>query len=805
MLRAALAYTRAGIPVFPLQPRGKLPLISKRQGGRGFYDATTEEAQIGVWWGKWAQANIGAPTGSASGYYVLDMDPRHEGEKSLNALLSEYGRASWPHADDERNTAFTGGGGRHYLFRSPVEIPTRNNLAPGLDFRGEGAYIVVAPSLHQSGERYEWCQGIPDPADLSPIPDWLVDLVMAAREPESLDVDVAAFHNPLPNRVTGDAGEYWLSRALVRSGDGTGDDTGWWLAVQLLVNGVADPHGVLLQYATAATRNPHDPFDERSVARWLASARSSKIVQRGEPARSQTARSNVTPIRRRAQDVEEDEDEQGNEPAEPAPTSSEHRTDLGNARRFVTRHGRNVRYVASWGAWLIWDGMRWRRDDTDEAMRKAKETVGGIYAEAGNAEDENERRELAKWAMRSEGEARLRAMLALAESEPEVAIAAEQLDAKRWLLNCRNGMVDLRTGRLLPHDRAALCSKLANVCYDSAATCDTWDRFLDTVFAGDAELIAYVQRAVGYALTCEVSEQCVFVLHGTGANGKTTFIEALTRVLGDYAMTTPTETLMVKNGQTIPSDVARLVGARFVAASESGDGRRLDEELVKRISGGDRMSARFMHRDWFDFWPTFKLFLAVNHKPTIRGTDNGIWRRIQLWPFSVTISKPDKQLPKKLLAEASGILAWAVRGCLEWQRQGLNPPVTVLAATQEYRADMDVFGRFLDECCVRKPTAIAHARALKAAYDAWCEETGEYKQSQHRLGKYLDEQGFKKGRDGRGATIWIGFGITLSEPSEPSEGLFGISHTDLPSRGEIIKKGSEPSEGSEIIYEETDE
>jgi putative DNA primase/helicase len=234
-------------------------------------------------------------------------------------------------------------------------------------------------------------------------------------------------------------------------------------------------------------------------------------------------------------------------------------------------------------------------------------------------------------------------------------------------------------------------------------------------------------------------------------------------------MTTPTDTLMVKNGQSIPGDVARLMGARFVSASESGDGRRLDEELIKRISGGDRMSARFLHHDWFEFYPVLKLWLAANHKPTIRGTDHGIWRRIHLIPFTVTFppSKQDRKLMSKLHAEASGILAWAVRGCLEWQRSGLQPPQVVQDATEEYRTEMDTFGTFLAECCVLQRGAQMTNKALRQAYHEWCDENAEREQPQTRLSQTLQDRGIEKGRDHKGATIWYGVGL-LTEPTQES-------------------------------------
>ncbi|HLZ24738.1 MAG TPA: phage/plasmid primase, P4 family [Ktedonobacterales bacterium] len=805
----ALHYAARGLPVFPLRPRDKTPAISKAQGGHGFHDATTNEPVIRAWWKLRPHANIGIPTGAASGWVILDIDPRHGG--SLEDLQARL-RDRWPAQRSfslTTQTARTGGGGWHLVFRHPgagIIVPCvkpfqRLSAAgqlvadPAYDIKGDGGYIVAPPSVHPNGPRYTWLDRTP----IADMPEWLIALLTPPDLPAPASSPAAdeTYDNALTTSGT-TSGDYWLRKALARTGDGVGDTTGYWLAQQLLVNGIADARSLMIAYAHQATRNPADPFDEESVDRWLESAAGSALVRRGEPARPPRPRGKVVALHSHMHDYSQSardysqsardfppssahsheeqttaesaeiaQEEQ--ESQEPPAGAEEHHTDLGNARRMVRQNGPNLRYVASWGQWLVWDGMRFRRDTTDAAVRMAKNTVVAVYAEAARLDDEHDRKELARWAMRSEAEPRLRAMLTLAQSEPGIAIASEHLDRDGWLLNARNGMVDLRRGTLRPHERKALCTKLADTDFDDRAGCPSWDAFLTRIFAGDEDMIGYVQRAVGYALTAETHEQVVFVLYGAGANGKSTFEDVLGRILGDYAMTTPMETFQTKQGQTIPSDVARLMGARFVAASESADGRRLDEELIKRISGGDRMSARFMHKDWFEFYPVLKLFLAVNHKPTIRGTDHGIWRRIQLWPFTVTIPKEeqDPDLKRKLLAEAPGILAWAVRGCLEWQRRGLAPPPGVINATVEYRAEMDVIGRFVEDRCIRNSERVASAKALYDAYTTWCESNGERAQSQTLFGRYLrDQDGIHKAKNAASLVIWRGIGLVESASRE---------------------------------------
>jgi putative DNA primase/helicase len=477
------------------------------------------------------------------------------------------------------------------------------------------------------------------------------------------------------------------------------------------------------------------------------------------------------------------------------------RTDLGNSERFIIRHGADVRYCYAFGAWLVFTGARWERDDGGKVHRLAKATVRNIYQEAAEAEDEQERKALAQHATRSEAEARIRAMLELAK--PEEPVSPEDLDARPWLLNVQNGTIDLRTGSLQPHRREDLITKLAPVAYDPNATAPTFMAFLERVLP-DEELRAFLQRAVGYSATGDTSEQCMFINHGGGANGKTTWQEIIAAALGDYAMRAPTEMLLAKPAGGIPNDVARLKGARFVAASETEEGRRLAESRVKDLTGQDTITARYMRAEWFDFRPTHKLYLSTNHKPEIRGTDAAIWRRIRLVPWSVTIppEEQDKKLPAKLRAELPGILAWIVQGCLEWQRIGLQPPEEVRRATGRYRAEMDVLAAFIDEECNVVDHARATAKALYGAYKAWCEDNGERPESQRRFGSRLKERGFESGRmttgARKGAVEWYGIGLSGGPEGSPPEDRFTERKTSKSPTNEHTANGSGEQSDPEI-------
>jgi putative DNA primase/helicase len=383
--------------------------------------------------------------------------------------------------------------------------------------------------------------------------------------------------------------------------------------------------------------------------------------------------------------------------------------------------------------------------------------VRSIYKEAADCDDFDERHAIAEHAKRSEKVERVMAIEKLARSM--VPIVPEMLDTDPWLLNVDNGTLDLRTGQLRPHRREDRITKLAPVAYDPLATCPQWEAFLDCIFDKNKNLIDFVQRLFGYSLTGEVSEQALVFLYGTGANGKSTFLLVLQALLGEYAEQAAPELLLQKKGDSHPTEVADLFGRRVAVSTEVEAGRSWSEVQIKQLTGGDRIKARFMRKDFFEFQPTHKLFVAANHKPRVRGTDNGIWRRIRLIPFCVTIPEHarDKNLVKKLQAELPGILAWAVRGCLAWQKDGLGEPAEVKAATEAYREEMDALGEFFDDCCIVGPKVEAKAQDLYGAYVKWCETNGERPMGQRSFGMALRERGFKDRKSG--VKVWVGVGL----------------------------------------------
>lgn len=432
-------------------------------------------------------------------------------------------------------------------------------------------------------------------------------------------------------------------------------------------------------------------------------------------------------------------------------------TDLGNARRLVTDHGPNLRYAPQLGHWLHWDGTRWAEDLTGDVHRRAKGTVDSLLTQIASTTGDERKRLTRHW-LASQGAARLAAMVTLAATEPDVPVTIDALDTDPFALNVTNGTVDLRTGRLALHRCGDLHTKLAPVTYDEAATCPRWDRFLTEVFDGDADLIAFTRRLVGYTLTGDVSEHVLPFAHGGGANGKTTLFGTIQRLLGDYAVQLDPHILMDTGHDQHPTGLTDLRGARMAATVETEAGRRLAEVLVKQLTGGDPIRARRMRCDFFQFAPTHKLWLAGNHLPTIVGNDHAIWRRILLIPFNVIFDgdRCDRALPHRLADEMPGILAWAVGGCLEWQKNGLGVPDAVRRTTGAYRAGEDHVGRFLADCAEIDPTASITAGELRDVYDRWCAQIGERPWSAKAVGQQLTARGFDRVKVGH-AWTWIGF------------------------------------------------
>ena len=427
------------------------------------------------------------------------------------------------------------------------------------------------------------------------------------------------------------------------------------------------------------------------------------------------------------------------------------------ALSFTRRYHRDWRYVAGWGKWLVWDGQRWRTEDTLAATDLIRSVCRQTALRADNP----------RVATKLASAGTVSGVERLARADRRHAATTDEWDADPWLLNTQGGVLDLKTGRMRPHERTDRMTKITTAT--PGGDCQTWRQFIDEVTGGDKELEFYLQRMVGYALTGSTQEHALFFLYGTGANGKSVFVNTLATILGDYATNAPMDTFMETRTDRHPTDMAGLRGARFVAAIETEQSKRWAESKLKNLTGGDKISARFMRQDFFEFFPQFKLFVAGNHKPAIRNIDEAMKRRLHLIPFTITVppERRDKNLQQKLLAERDGILAWAVQGCLDWQRHGrLKPPQRVVDATEEYFEAEDALGRWLDERCVRETCAKSLTAELFNDWKQWAEAAGEFVGAQRRFSDQLITRGLEKWRNGMGVRGFQGIG--LKHPSIPA-------------------------------------
>lgn len=706
MLKAAQWYAhKLHWHVFPLRPREKVPL----EAG-GFYTASTDPAVIRAWWARWPDANIGIACG-ASGLVVVDVDAKDgaPGLESWRELRGELGASI-----DEAVTCETPTGGMHIYYAATTRA-IRNSasmLAPGIDIRGEGGYVLAPPSIHPNGGAYEWAMGFgPHEHAVDPIPDSIADKL---RGGEARPAPSSA---PIEGMIT-----LGQRNATLAS-----------LAGTMRRRGMSpDAINAALQAENVTTCSPQ--LDEAEVARIAQS------VARYDPT--------VDP---------------------------EHLTDMGNARRLVAVAGNELRYVPQWG-WLAWDGRRWARDASGAAMRLARDAVEAIYIEAGSCEDEKARKAIESWARASEGLARLKAMLELGQSELELVANAADFDRDPLLLNCLNGIIDLRTGALLDHDRAHMISKLAPVVYDPDATHPVWTRYLDMATQGNAEFANYLQRACGYSLTGLTDEEAVFLLLGDGRTGKTTLAEGMLAILGEYAIKVAFDTFLERPRSAVGQareDIARMVGARLAVACEAADNQRLNEVMLKELTGGDRVTARFLYRDSFTFTPQVKVWLASNHAPRVRDDDNAIWRRLRRLPFEhvIPLEQQDENVKKSIMdPEQAGraLLAWAVKGCLSWQQLRLGLPGIIESKTAELRDSFDPLSEFFGDCCIFGPNYEVEARTLRETYESWAKESGINRLVGNRdWGQRITTKGCERSvvrRGGSTVRLWFGIGLVMALP-----------------------------------------
>jgi putative DNA primase/helicase len=738
---AAQQLAAAGWKVFPLKPGTKLPAIKEWPTL-----ATSDPATVAHWWKHWPDANVALLTGHL-GVMVLDVDCKDGalGFDSLQRLQAEHGPLP------ATLTARTASGGLHLYASSSESIRnSASKVGPGLDLRGHGGFVVAPPSLI-GGRAYTW-------ESLEPIaaaPAWLVQLALAAAP-----VSAAATSEPVEVEVTDELLADLRSALQVLDAS----DRDVWISCAGALRCLGDA-GFAIWLDWSQTSDKYQDGDEATFytvgadrtgyAAVLAKAQAAGWINpRSTLARAAGIFGNGTPATVTG------------EPIEAAFDPCSH---VSNGQRIVQHFGDRLLYVVGIG-WHVWKD-RWTPDDLGakrivqglgKVIANEAAALGSWVADAPDYVSRDDREAIQKkrwkWAGQSEQEGHLESSLRLASTM--LSCAAGDMDADPMLLGLPGGVLDLNTCTMRPYERADRISRAAGCNFDPDATAPTWERFIADVTGGDVELAAYLQRLAGYMLSGHRREHVLPVLFGAGANGKSTWVSTLQAMLGDYASAAPAGLLIQSSNGQHASATAALFGRRLVVVSETGEFGKLQEEQTKALTGGDRITARRLYQEPFEFTPTHLLVVMTNHKPRIAGTDEGIWRRLRLIPFTIVIppERRDQTLPDKLLAELPGVLAWAVRGFQAYRRDGLGLPAAVSAATAEYRDASDQIGAWIADCCDVDAKATSSATELYASYSAWCTTGNERPRSQRDVGMRLRERGFERERGAAGMR-WHGLKV----------------------------------------------
>lgn len=815
MIEWALRYIKLGWAVIPL--KGKLPLVE-----HGSKDATLNEGQARFWWNKWPEANIGIATGQR--FFVIDVDVKKGGEDSWDMLRSQYG-AVLPETIEQ----VTGTGGRHILYLLP-DFPVRNSeskLAPGIDVRGSGGYIVACPSIHpETKRRYDW-DGTAELEDqkIAEAPQWLLRLIVeaerrkpaaeAAKTPEAISegsrndtlfragsrlrrfgwsveeifaslrvINVGRCKPPLPDSevrtIAESAARYKpdVKASVFGAGQATESET----PNEEVPLGQAD-----VEAAVDAAIEKNDLLGAVQLAEHIAKVSpAARILIRTKLKQKFGAQFPAGEFDRALKQILSGDSAKvvvmpppPSEPGNTVPMGPDlvgyPLTDSGNGERIVRLFGEDLRYCIEMQKWLVWDGLRWAVDDRQMATQKVKQMARLLLAQATGFEKAE------KWARASESQAGIVAALKRAATEKGMPIAAAELDQHAYLLNCLNGVVDLRTGELLPHDRGYLITKLCHVKYEPEAKCNRFLKFLHWAMGDNPEaeltaqsvrLIGFLQRAFGYSLTADVSEKAAFVFWGPkGNNGKTTLLTLFRTLLSEYSAQISIDTLMTTRTQdaALRADLADLRGSRLVTTSEVEKEHRLSEGKLKYITAGmGAIKSCRKYENPIEFFATHKLFMDCNHRPEVRGTDDAIWRRLKPVPFDVSIEESDpefdKKLLEKLLAEGAGILAWAVRGCRSWMKEGLGDPPEITQANAAWREHDDPLKEFLEDCCEVGADRWVRNSDLSGAYAWWCKQNRErFPLGRASFHDRVQSKGFKESRSRRAndkqMRTWEGIGV----------------------------------------------
>jgi putative DNA primase/helicase len=700
MLEAALSYAVAqGWHVFPVKERSKHPMISDWPNA-----ASTDPEQIMERWTERPKANIGVVTGRVSGIFILDED-------AAKVVGGVDGKATIRELEEKNTilpatpTALTGGGGQQRVFAYPDNIEIKNRVAfvPGVDIRGDKGYAVVPPSTHPSGRPYEWLPGLA-PEDIKPAecPQWLLKLVTGTSSGTEAQENASV-----------------KQKTTIRKG--ARNDSLYRLAGRLRRNGLTrlEIETVLLRVNTEECSPPLPQDEVKKIAESITRHAPGEVVN------------------------------------SPFPYNM---TETGNAELLADMLKDDFIWVPERKTWMQWNGKYWQETIRGEIIQAAIKCFRDARNKALTIEDERQKTKVENWLLRSEGKRNIDSAIALMMSYPGITKSASELDNNDMLLNVLNGTVDLFTGKLKAHDKSDWITKCCNAEFLPESKSEVWERFLSEIFLDNHEAIRYIQKLMGYCLTGRISEEELYIFKGGGRNGKTKLVETIKYIIAGYAVTSSPDALLAKEGKELERHVARFAGARLILMSEPDTGKRLSDNAVKSLTGGDTNVARFIYGREFEFQMKGKIIMLTNHEVKVIGSDHGLWSRLVTIPFLYTVpeEKIDKHLQEKLIKEASGILSWCVEGCLLWQREGLRPTDKMRESKEEYRRNQDVIELFIEEHCVVNNSAREPLQYVYQRFCKWVMITGERSISNRELSKRLQEKGFYVKRSTGGVRFCFG-------------------------------------------------
>jgi P4 family phage/plasmid primase-like protien len=696
----------------------------------GFKDASSDINVINGWIKRFPKANWAVRTGPENGIAVIDIDPRNGGYDSFHSLQDARG----PMPETLRSA--TGGGGRHLFYATPpgYVIPSRKPW-PGIEFKADGGYVILPESNHVSGMRYHWLNW--EVQGITPLPPDIAKIMMNGAASNGVAgsgtvggdlAETVEILNGLPQGERDDGLFRWACRLRRQVGDGGRR------IVELAVLDVASkcsppfPPDVAMRKVEQAWQQDHDD----SFVDW----------QMGDSW----------------------------EPGEPTQDHPIHPlTDLGNAYRFYDAFGNDVLFVQGWG-WLAWTQLGWQKDSQGVAPGLTHQLSGLILTDAKKIEQQGADIKTitmhTNWARRSQSAATMNNALHVAMDIPQMRRSVEQFDSIDHEICCLNGIVDLRTGQIRPVTKDDLVTKNTFVEYDPTFQLDAWNRFLWEACGGDIDLIKYLQRAVGYSLTGSNQEEKLFLVSGAAATGKSTFLDAVGGAFGGYATTTSPDTFMwSRNGQQPSVELARMPGIRLIAMSEIREGSGFNDNLIKAVTGGERITAKALYEMPFTYLPKFALWIGTNHDPL--ATDDALWRRIAKISFENALP-PEKRDPMVKInlrdpqLGGKAVLAWAVAGAMEWYQTGLMQPYAVTMSTWGYHQDQDQFQQFINDCIQQQEHARTPLQAAFSAYRIWCEQTGGKSKNRASFARMMRDRGFKSIIDENGQESYIN--IIVSTP-----------------------------------------